>query len=204
MHGCACYLLYASLLSGCIVLVQFFPCLLLLLCVSIVPPSVAMFIQNLQPPTQPLDQVALHQELWYVLETLLKMNMGGVRRVRLVVNSRMALGGGLGGADQVYLSALHAAAAQELLQMHAGQEVVWEEGQAMQLAQICVGNALALTLVGGLLAARRCSPKVHLCAWPHTSPHMHGMHQPGAVPRNLRAGGCYLQCSFQRRVECCR
>jgi hypothetical protein len=31
-----------------------------------------------------------------VLEALLGMNAGGVRRVRLVVNTRMALGGGWG------------------------------------------------------------------------------------------------------------
>jgi hypothetical protein len=95
-----------------------------------------------------------------VLEALLSMNAGGMRRVRLVVNTRMALGGGLWGADQIYLAALPAADARQLLLMHTGQEVEWEDGQAAQLADICGGNALALTLVGGLLAARRCTPKV--------------------------------------------
>jgi hypothetical protein len=111
-------------------------------------------------------RAVLHQELWEVLVALLAMNHGGTRKVRLVVNSRMSLGGGLEGADQIYLAALPAADAQELLLMHAGQEVRWEGGQAAQLAEMCGGNALALTLVGGLLAARRCTPKV-LFLMPH-------------------------------------
>jgi hypothetical protein len=53
-----------------------------------------------------------------------------------------------------------AADAQQLLLLHAGQEVHWEEGQAAQLAEMCGGNALALSLVGGFLAARRCTPQV--------------------------------------------
>jgi hypothetical protein len=114
-------------------------------------------------PAPPAEHAALYQELWDVLETLLAMNLGGERRVRLVVNSRMGLGGGLGGADQVHLAALAAADAQELLLMHAGQEARWEGGQAAQLVAICGGNALALTLVGGLLAACRCTPKVRCC-----------------------------------------
>jgi hypothetical protein len=100
------------------------------------------------------------QELWDVLEALLAMNLGGERRVRLVVNSRMDLGGGLGGADQIHLAALPADDAQQLLRMHGGPEVNWEDGQAAQLVEMCGCNALAVTLVGGLLAARRCTPKV--------------------------------------------
>jgi hypothetical protein len=94
------------------------------------------------------------------MEALLGMNTGGVRRVRLVVNTRMSLGGGLGCADQIHLAALLPADAQELLLMHTGQDVRWEDGQAMQLVEICGGNALAVTLVGGLLTAGRCTPKV--------------------------------------------
>ena len=95
-----------------------------------------------------------------MLGALLGMNHGGTRRVRLVVNSRMELGGGLGGADQILLAALPAADAQELLLMHGGQEVEWEDGQAGQLVEMCGCNALAVALVGGLLAARRCTPEV--------------------------------------------
>jgi hypothetical protein len=107
--------------------------------------------------------VALHQELWDVLEALLTMNQGGVRRARLVVNSRMSLGGGLGGADQIYLAALPAADAQELLLMHGGKEAEWGDGETAQLVEICGCNALALTLVGGLVSARRCTPAVRCC-----------------------------------------
>jgi hypothetical protein len=100
------------------------------------------------------------QELWDVMEELLSMSMHRERSVRLVVNSRMELGGGLGGADHIHLGALPAADAQELLQLHAGKEAQWGVGQAAQLAEMCGGNPLALTLVGGLIAAQRCTPKV--------------------------------------------
>jgi hypothetical protein len=106
------------------------------------------------------DLTALHQELWEVLEELQAISLEGERSVRLVVNSRMDLGGGLGGAPQIHLGAMPTADAQQLLLLHAGQEVEWEEGQAAQLAEMCGGNALALSLVGGLLAARRCTSKV--------------------------------------------
>jgi hypothetical protein len=104
------------------------------------------------------------QELWDLLGALLHMNMGGQRSVRLVVNSRMDLGGGLEGASQIHLEALPAADGRQLLMVHGGQEVRWEDGQAEQLVEMCRGNALALTLVGGLLAARRCTPKVCHCS----------------------------------------
>jgi hypothetical protein len=77
-----------------------------------------------------------------------------------VVNSRMDLGGGLGGADQIHLGAMPAADAQLLLLLHGGKEAQWEEGQAAQLVEMCGGNALALTLVGGVIVARRCTPQV--------------------------------------------
>jgi hypothetical protein len=88
------------------------------------------------------------------------MSLEGEPCVRLVVNSRMDLGGGLGGAAQIHLGAMPPADAQQLLLLHAGQELCWKEGQAAQLAEMCGGNALALSLVGGVLAARRCTPKV--------------------------------------------
>jgi hypothetical protein len=74
------------------------------------------------------------------------------------------LGGGLGGADQIHLAALPTADAQELLRTHGGPELDWEDGQAAQLAEMCGRNALAITLVGGLLAARRCTPKARCCS----------------------------------------
>jgi hypothetical protein len=95
-----------------------------------------------------------------VMEELLSMSMHREHSVRLVVNSRMELGGGLGGAPQIHLGAQPAANAQELLQLHAGKEAQWGMGQAAQLAEMCGGTPLALTLVGGLIAARRCTPKV--------------------------------------------
>jgi hypothetical protein len=106
------------------------------------------------------DCTALHQELWEVLEELQAMSVEGERCVRLVVNSRMDMGGGLGGAAQVHLGAMPAEDARRLLLLHAGHEVRWEGGQAAQLVEMCGGNALALSLVGGILAARRCTPKV--------------------------------------------
>jgi hypothetical protein len=100
-----------------------------------------------------------------VLEELHKMSLEGECCVRLVVNSRMELGGGLDGADQIHLGALHPEDAQELLQLHGGKEVQWKEYH-VDLVQICEGNPLALTLVGGLIAARRCTPEV-----PHQVPY---------------------------------
>jgi hypothetical protein len=100
------------------------------------------------------------QELCDVLDILLTLSVEGERSVRLVVNSRMDLGGGLRGADQIHLGAMPAADAQQLLLLHGGKEAQWEEGQAAKLADMCGGNALALTLVGGIIAARRCTPKV--------------------------------------------
>jgi hypothetical protein len=41
--------------------------------------------------------------------------------------------------------------------------VQWEEGQAAQLVKMCKGERLALTLVGGLIAAGSCTPKVCCC-----------------------------------------
>jgi hypothetical protein len=102
----------------------------------------------------------VRQELWDVLDVLLALSVAGARSVRLVVNSRMDLGGGLAGADQIHLGALPAADAQQLLLLHGGKEAQWETGQAAQLAEMCGGNPLALTLVGGVIAARRCTPKV--------------------------------------------
>jgi hypothetical protein len=137
-----------------------------------------------------------------VLEALLSMNRGGVRRVRLVVNSRMELGGGLWGADQILLAALPAADAQELLRMHGGREVRWEEGQALQLVEMCGCNALALTLVGGLLAARRCTPEVRCYPCHHVlrlciaqrceRPHAHALHCGCRAARNI---GMWLCCT---------
>jgi hypothetical protein len=98
-----------------------------------------------------------------MLEVMLGMNQGAERSVRLMVNSRMDLGGGLAGADHIHLGPLPPADAQKLLMTHGGQDVVWEDGEALQLVEMCGCNALALTLVGGLLAARRCTPK----ACPH-------------------------------------
>jgi hypothetical protein len=98
------------------------------------------------------------QELRAVLLELLAMSQAGERRVRLVVNLRMALGQGLGGAPQILLGGLPAADAQQLLLMHSGKGVQLE--QAEELAEGCGGNPLALTLVGGLLASQRCTPQV--------------------------------------------
>jgi hypothetical protein len=104
---------------------------------------------------------AILQALWDVMEELLSMtSVEGKRSVRLVVNSRIGLGGGLAGADQVHLGGLPDVDAQKLLQLHAGKDAQWKLGCAAQLAEMCGGNPLALTLVGGLIAARRCTPEV--------------------------------------------
>jgi hypothetical protein len=169
---CGCMAMSSTPTYGPVLLCRFSwfaPHLMALTPVQLVFSLQAAPVQPLPPPMQlPPNAVALPQELWDVMEALLSMNAGGVRRVRLVVNTRMALGGGLGGADQIHMAALSPADSQELLLVHAGQEVAWKDGQAMQLVEICGGNALALTLVGGLLSARRCTPKVLSRARPHT------------------------------------
>jgi hypothetical protein len=95
-------------------------------------------------------------------KALLRMNRGGERSVRMVVSSRVDLGGGLEGADQIHLAPLSVADAEQLLLMHSGQGVQWREGEAAHLAEgVCGRHPYALTLVGGLLAARRLmSPQV--------------------------------------------
>jgi hypothetical protein len=104
--------------------------------------------------------LCVRQELWGVLEQLQSMRSEGECSVRLVVNSRMDLGGAVGGAAEIHIGALPAADAQKLLLLHGDPEAQWELGQAAQLAEICGGNPLALTLVGQAIAAGRCSPKV--------------------------------------------
>jgi hypothetical protein len=102
----------------------------------------------------------MHQELWDVLHGLLAMIRRGQHSVRLMVNSRIDLGGRLHGAPHIRLGALPDADAEQLLLLRAGEHVQWEEGQALQLVEMCGNNALALTVVGGLLAARSTNPEV--------------------------------------------
>jgi hypothetical protein len=107
---------------------------------------------------------ACRQELWGVWKALLKMNVRGQRSVRLVVNTRVDLGGGLAGADQIHLGPLPVADAEQLLRLHCGKGVQWEEGQAAELAEnVCRCHPYALTIIGGFLAARRCTPQVRCC-----------------------------------------
>jgi thiamine monophosphate synthase len=112
----------------------------------------------------------LHQALWEVLGGLQAMSLEGERSVRLVVTSRMDLAGRLGGAPQVHLGSMPAADAQQLLLLRAGKDVRWKEGHAAQLAEMCGGNALAFTLVGGVFATSRCTPKVRCRAAGGTAP----------------------------------
>jgi hypothetical protein len=92
------------------------------------------------------------------------MSLEGERCVRFVVNSRMDLGAGLGGAPHVHLGALLAADAEALLRVHAGKEAQWAAGQARALVEVCGSNPLALALAGGSIASRRCTPKVRCCS----------------------------------------
>ena len=79
--------------------------------------------------------------------------------VRVLVTSRCQLGGGLQGAEQLHLSSLSPQHATELLRHEAGTGRV-TISQAQALAVICGSNALALTIIGGLIASHAVTAEV--------------------------------------------
>lgn len=98
-----------------------------------------------------LEAAGFSQALLEVVQDLQRRG-----NVMVLVTSRIALPGGLGGARQLHLQALADGPALELLSLWAGDfSTKLTRQRAAALAQDCSGNARLLTIVGGLI---NCSP----------------------------------------------
>jgi hypothetical protein len=107
-----------------------------------------------RPPTVWQDMVSL-------LTDLQRVRSGSRKNVLLIVNSRMALGAGLDGAAPMALESLKPEAAEKLLLQLSGPSTEWRDGEATRLvAEVCGCNALAVTVLAGFLAHKRCTPQV--------------------------------------------
>ena len=82
--------------------------------------------------------------------------------VRFLITSRCELGGGMQRAEHLHLVSLPGKHAAELLRQEAGPERVTPL-QAQKLASICGNNALALTLISGIIASQAITAEVR---WP--------------------------------------
>ena len=94
------------------------------------------------------------QEFLHMLEEL------QARGVRVLVTSRKAVNSCLGGAAMLRLGALSPAAGQELLITRAGDVADWGHNQALQLVDVCGGNALAITILAGFIHGEYITPEV--------------------------------------------
>ncbi|KAK9828021.1 hypothetical protein WJX81_000644 [Elliptochloris bilobata] len=81
------------------------------------------------------------------------------RDVMVLVTSRRSLGITLGRATQLKLRAMPLELNTEVLMTLAGDEVLWGDGEATELVEICGGNALAITILAGFLRDEWCKPK---------------------------------------------
>ena len=110
--------------------------------------------------------VAVHAE-WFSFgaqefETLLE----DLQRwhVMVLVTSRQAVGVSLGQTEPLELGPLPADTSMRLLTKSAGSGIVRGEDEAAELVGICGYNALAITLLAGLLKSTYCTPQVPACA----------------------------------------
>ena len=78
----------------------------------------------------------------------------------VLVTSRKAMGLGLGLVEPLHLGALPLDDSVKLLIQSAGSTVAWDMHEAMELVGICAYNALAISIVAGLIRNQYCSPKV--------------------------------------------
>ena len=85
------------------------------------------------------------------------------RRVMVLVTSRQAVGISLGMAEPLRLGALSADSSIQLLTDSAGRSIAWEKDEAAGLVGICGYNALAITILAGLIKFQYCTPKVRAC-----------------------------------------
>ena len=83
------------------------------------------------------------------------------RRVMVLVTSRIALGANLGSALQLRIAALPSEMNQQLLIALTGDAVGLRPSNAEKLVDICGGNALAISILAGLLQGQYCTPEVH-------------------------------------------
>ena len=81
------------------------------------------------------------------------------KHVMVLVTSRKAVGVGLGMAEPLRLGALPVESSMQLLTDTAGGSTAWGEDEASELVGICGYNALAITILAGLIKNLHCSPK---------------------------------------------
>jgi hypothetical protein len=82
----------------------------------------------------------------------------------LIVNSRQDLGRALSGTPPLDLEPLKPNDAEQLLRHLSGTTAKWREGDARKLVlEICCCNPLMITLIGGFIAQKRCTPRVRHC-----------------------------------------
>ena len=91
----------------------------------------------------------------------------------VLVTSRKAVGVGLGMAEPLRLGPLPAESGVQLLTGSAGSRTVWEKDDAADLVAICGYNALAITVLAGLVKNQYCSPKVRACGSKSSCPCAH-------------------------------
>ena len=82
------------------------------------------------------------------------------RGVTVLVTSRKAVNACLGGAAMLRLGALSQAAGQELLLARTGDVADWGHNQALQLVEMCRGNALAISILAGFIRSEHITPEV--------------------------------------------
>ena len=82
------------------------------------------------------------------------------RHVMVLVTSRKAVGVGLGLVEPVKLDALPADTSMQLLMRLAGRTDTWNELEAAELVGICGYNALAITILAGLMKNLHVTPLV--------------------------------------------
>lgn len=85
----------------------------------------------------------------------------------VLVTSRKAVGVCLGMVEPLLLGALSAEASMQLLTDSAGSKTSWGNGEAAKLVAICGNNALAITILAGLVKNQYCSPMVRTCQENH-------------------------------------
>ena len=81
----------------------------------------------------------------------------------VLVTTRKAVGVSLGVVKPLCLGPLPADSSMKLLVNSAGSSTAWKHNEAAELVKICGYNALAITILAGLIKNQYCSPTVRAC-----------------------------------------
>ena len=82
------------------------------------------------------------------------------RHIMVLVTSRKSVAVSLGMVEPLVLGALPVKSSVQLLMDLAGSGISWERDDAAELVGICGRNALAITILAGLLKSKYCTPTV--------------------------------------------